>query len=157
MNLEFNPILMHTVRVMSAVLALLLFAANPLVVWGQPCCCCADPDSSDHSCCCSSTASVPSCCRPACCTQERSATRGPQGCDGCRRGPCCCSPVTPSATIPNGTLEIRQAEKQLSDSFAELTHESSAIRLVLRCRGISLAPAKVSGPPLLAIYCVWLK
>jgi hypothetical protein len=126
---------------------LLAVAVHPLAAAAMPCCCIEAGNTKQA--CSRHEAKQDAAVSRSCCQQPHVPVEvlQPVG--------CCCTQAQPaSATTRNN---IPQSElKRLTWTTIELPGEAPTA--VLRIEALSSArPIALSGPPLLALYCIWLK
>jgi hypothetical protein len=144
---------MTTLKAIIATLTLLAVAVNPVAASLVPCCCVkqAKPESS----CCRTTETAakameaPGVALPACCAQKEVQV------DTIVRGGCCCVKAPPAVpAAPDQTKQIiEQPSIEPSCSLVDRLVHAPATRRFEQLPG-SLT---LTGPPLLALYCIWLK
>ena len=134
---------MGNIKVIAVAFTLLAVVANPILARSMPCCC--SRGGSEPSCCLEETDSGD------CCTTTGGDT------SGCRRG-CCCRIKAPPATMPSQVSSAKTDGKDQPAAFATLPPVDFAA-LVPACRYLDHSPKRFSpsGPPLLALYCIWRK
>jgi len=147
---------MRTLNAIIAVLTLVAVAANPVAASLVPCCC-VKPAKPEHACCRTAEAEAKEAAAavaalPACCAKKQAAHTPV---DTFVRGGCCCVKAPPAVpTAPDQTKQIiEQPSIEPSCSSVDCLVQAPATRRFEQLPG-SLTP---TGPPLLALYCIWLK
>lgn len=147
--------MMNMFKAIVAAVTLLAVAVNPIAAMGMACCCTAilqqtRPLQQTRSCC-QSAAQASSVEQRACSAKQGSANELIQ-----HVASCCCAKVPPPSTSPRASLERPSVENEPLDvAFGPVD------RTAQRPTSIALehSPGRftLSGPPLLALYCIWLK
>ena len=138
---------MRTLRAVISAITLLAVTVNPVAAAFVQCCC-AKPIDSQRACCQTAAKKTAAKHRPCCAKRQK-----PAGLE-LRAGCCCVKPTPASALTRIGVSKL--PEKPSLDVL--YLPEDIAVRgadgLDLQKATGRFAPA---GPPLLALYCVWLK
>lgn len=144
---------MRTLKAFIAALTLVAVAANPVAASLLPCCC-VKPEKIERSCCHAAEqsakaakkldASIPDCCAKKYVPSDASA-----------RGGCCCFKAPPAVPAsPDQTKQIIEHPSiQPACSSVDCIVNTQAIRRFEQLPGTHT----LTGPPLLALYCIWLK
>lgn len=140
-------------------------AAQPVVAAIEPCCCLvkavAPPVEAVMPPCCAAKTVEVAASLPACCArkqQVRSCALHDTNAGGANfdRAGCCC--VKPAPALPNGPTNV--AEQTISAAaFTPALGEATPLVPAPPLRRFEQAPGTLSpsGPPLLALLCVWRK
>lgn len=144
---------MRTLKAIIATLTLLAVAANPVAASLVPCCC-VKQAKPERSCCKTAETAAKSeeeavVTLPACCAKKHAPV------DTIVRGGCCCVKAPPAVPAsPDQTKQIiEQPSIEPSCSAVDCLDHAPATRRFEQLPG-SLT---LTGPPLLALYCIWLK
>lgn len=142
---------MKTLRGMFTAISLLAVVANPVVAMAMPCCC-AKPVVQDRTCCDSAVAQHPSGDQQLCCANAQI----PRSQSLPKQASCCCVVAPPPFIATRMQFESSVFEIQSLDvafSAADCTGVDPTSRYLEHSPGRNSA----SSPPLLALYCIWLK
>lgn len=139
---------MRTIKALIAVLTVFAVAADPVAASISPCCCVkhAEPE---RSCCRAAAKSAEVASHPACCAKKHLPV------DTAVRSGCCCVKAPPAVPAsPDQTKQIiEQPSIEPASSAVDCLVYAPATRRFEQLPG-SLT---LTGPPLLALYCIWLK
>jgi hypothetical protein len=140
---------MRTFKAFVAAITLLAVGVNPLAAGLMPCCMVTEAQTAPA---CGQNAAGHKCCKkhPICCKKQLVAMDSPLTLG------CCCVKVPPASTPPSDNTQKLPAQQQVlalgSSTFIVAEPSQAAHALPFAHDGLAL-----SGPPLLALYCIWLK
>ncbi|MFN0195312.1 MAG: hypothetical protein ACKVT0_01095 [Planctomycetaceae bacterium] len=140
---------MRTLKAVTVAITLIAVTANPVVAMVRPCCCTkrVEPERA----CCQQVAERVSVQR-ACCAKKTETAEIARLSNGC-----CCVKAPPASTPSRDNLATSEIKEQ-SAGVTEFVPSDLAVRVPA---SIALDRAgdriSLSGPPLLALYCIWLK
>jgi hypothetical protein len=143
---------MRLSRAYIALISMLAIAANSLAAMGTPCRCTRQVDAECP--CCSSAAKqavATKLDRPACCARQQSPSNAVLQ----TPAKCCCGQTPPASVTaressPKSSAELAIKVACWSADRDDLSPTSGILRH-------SPGRFALSGPPLLALYCIWLK
>ena len=141
---------MKTFKAIIAAITLLAVAANPIVAMAMPCCC-TKPVEQQRSCCQPAAQKTSSNDQHACCAKHQASNKFVE-----QRAGCCCITSSPASTSPRESLAKLSVENHSFD-VAFWSADQSLQAPTSRYLDHSADRFSVSGPPLLALYCIWLK
>jgi hypothetical protein len=144
---------MNTHRPIISLVTLLALAASPAMAMTASCCCAKKPVEVVKSCCqkTSETTEAPTAAVKPCCAKRELAHQSV----GARA--CCCVEPTPAVLTSRNDATANQTVRETTlavapTSIAALVPAFTPIRVEA-----ATEPPPLSGPPLLALYCTWLK
>ncbi len=144
---------MRALKVIISAITLLAVAVNPVAAAWMPCCCTSrgetQPIPSKQRCCDSAAKS-----HKTCCAQKEHGTHGPRPTVALDSHACCCVKALP-VTVSRVSLIKQTADQHL----AEVAWPGLDIFAAPSCSFLqnSRGHYSLSGRPLLALYCTWLK
>jgi len=141
---------MKTFKQIVAAVTLLAFAANSVVAMAVPRCC-TRPVEQRRSCCQSATQKASASNQYACCAKKQASHEFVQ-----HRLGCCCVKAPLASTSPRENLAKPSFEEHLLD-FAFWSADHFVQAPTSSYSNDSPGRFSLSGPPLLALYCIWLK
>lgn len=134
---------MATINAIAVALALITNVASPVMALAIPCCC-AKRATSERACC----KKVDGQATPhhkACCAKKLAASEAALPTSGC----CCFKAPITATTCPENP--VAPPAEILAGEYTGFHPTNVAVQLV------PIAGLTLSGPPLLALYCTWLK
>ena len=147
---SYDSSAMSTFKSLITAITLIAVAANPVAAGLLPCCC-TEKVQPERPCCqatkqaVQSTADSPSCCAKK---QQESSSVQQSG--------CCCFDVPPAVPASSEKFAKPTTEPQPLVVFCSFVDSSVQAPVIRRFEHAS-GSLTISGPPLLALYCIWLK
>jgi hypothetical protein len=138
---------MKTFRTFITALVVLAVAGSPLTAMAMPCCC-TQPVETKRSCC---PVKKPAAAEPAACCAKKQAAPLVQ-----LRSECCCVKALPASTLASE----KSTQSSPQNSPVEVAYLPADRIFPAASAGDlqhSVGERRLSGPPLLARYCIWLK
>jgi hypothetical protein len=140
-------------RPIIALVTLQAVAASPAIAMTAPCCCTQRP-----------VETVKACCQEAD-DAARIASAAPKACSAKQeRAPnsvappaCCCVESTPAVPTSRDDPTAKQTVREATFAVAPLSFAAVAPSCTTNCAEAVAEPPRLSGPRLLALYCIWLK